>query len=597
MQPRQFLVSFCNVGHLDSRFSLGRFICDDDGIRQIGYVDLATVIRDGALFDGITGLCWSGSTIYAGLQGRPCKLLAFTAQRAPRLIPLRLVNRIHSIVALPDGRLLIVSTGNDSIIAFDPKTETEELYAQLGDGQQNVLHMNGVTVHEGRIIVSMFGPRSEGLIRSGEVRDLTSGTTLISGLRSPHSVLSHGGMVHVLESETGLLFCRDPDAGSEAVDQFVGYARGLQMDKNLTLVGRSVFRIHSASFGRKRKHPLGMDQNRPEAATCCIYMQGASDRSFALDLTEHALEIYDILMLEPDAVAAMAVPLIPDATVQLRKAVRRGDLEGAEALLPQLDQAERSLALAAVEELRGDVPAAIDAIKASIGSAADATPHIRLTSLYERARRRDQALASARRAAEIQPLDPGLHLAHARVAERSGLGAEALGALRRAMVLAPRASDIMFRMALLLVASGETEEAIACTLRAVEQDNALENRIAAAGILLDCGRAAEARALLSPDRPAPRYRGAILYLKSRMERLEGNLQAALQTARDAVEAGPTEGTYHAHLASLLLEAGRAEEAEASLGFLAASARPSEVKIGRRLRAAARRRPPVAPDPG
>jgi tetratricopeptide (TPR) repeat protein len=590
MSSFQFLVSFCNIGTLDSRFSLGLFVSDDDGIREVGYIDLDRFIRDGALFGGITGLCWSGTTIYAGLQGRPCQLLAFTAQRAPRLVPLRLVTDIHSMAALPDGRLLIVSTGNDSLVTFDPKTEIEELHTLVGDDRKDGLHVNGVALHDGRVIVSMFGARSEGLIRSGEVRDLTSGATLMSGLRSPHSVLSHGGAVFVLESETGMLMCRDPAGVGEAVDQFVGYTRGLQMGTNVTLVGRSAYRIHSASFGRKRKHPLGLDHNRRESATCCIYMQGPSDRSFAFDLTEHAPEIYDILILEPDAAAALAMPLIPAPLVRLRKAIRRNDLESAEAELSRLDQADHALALAAVEELRGDLPAAIQAVTTSIGSASDATPHIRLTRLYRRARRGEEALTAARRAAEIQPQAATLHLAQATIAQRSGLAAEALDALRRAMALAPQGQAIMLRMAELLAAIDEKDEATAWAVRVLERENSMANRIEAAGILVTCGRAAQARALIADERPAPRYRGAVLYLQSRIEMLEGDHRAALEAARKAVAAEPAEARYHAHLVPLLLDAGRADEAEASLKFLEGSSNPSDARIGRKLRVAARKRP-------
>lgn len=597
MDAFQFLVSFCNIGTSDSRFSLGQFICDDDGIREIGYIDLGGIIHDGAFFGGVTGLCLSGGILYAGLQGRPSGLLILTPQQAPRLVRLRLVTRIHSLAALPDGRLLIVSTGSDSLVTFDPRTDTEVLHTRLAEGEQNSLHVNGLALHEGRIIVSMLGTQADGWMRSGEVRDLTRGTTLMTGLRAPHSVLSHDGMVYVLESRTGLLLCGDPAGMGETTEQFVGYARGLQMTQGVTLVGRSAFRIHSASFGRKRRYPLGLDREGPEAAICCLYMQGAGDRSFALDLTDHAPEIYDILALEPEAAAALDLPLIPAPLVRLRKAIRRRDLAGAEAELPLLEAAEMPLALAAVEELRGNFPAAIEAVKASITSAADATPHTRLAHLYKQARRREDALASARRAAEIRPEAAELHLAHARLAQVSGLDAEALDALRRAMALAPKGHGIMLRMAELLAATDAKDEAAAWAFRALESENSLANRIEAAEILLDCGRVAEARALISAERATPRYRAAILHLHSRIALLEGEPQAALEAARRAVAAEPAEARYRAHLVSLLLEAGREEEAEASIAFLEARSDKGEAKMGRRLRAAARMRRSRSPGGG
>ena len=330
------LVSFCNAGS-DTEFGLG---CVDTRTNRFDMVDLRA-IRQTLPYSGITGLCHFGSRIVIGLQGMPrlCGALAFLDQdlQVLEVVKLARARDVHSIVARGDT-LIIVSTGTDEVISYTPADGKEHVIYAASQSGIDTVHLNGACIHQGRLLVSMFGPQRPRGVRCGRVVDCDSGEIWLDGLRQPHSVTSAGDFVLVLESATGHLVKFDRQRVLDPWVAYTGYARGLCWVDDRLFVGRSrrrlAFRGDAWSAGSLVS--LETDDGMEHMQTALLVRDPNGENS-ALRLTYSANEIYDLLPLR----RAPAPALLPAAWVRAYACLNAKKTAEVETILQSEPLAER----------------------------------------------------------------------------------------------------------------------------------------------------------------------------------------------------------------------------------------------------------------
>jgi hypothetical protein len=294
----RYLVSFCNANEI-----------------RLAVVTRAGIERDLKIADsaipagaGVTGIAAFGDRIYLALQNTSAILVL---DRDFNLVNIRMVPELvdlHGIAA--DGeRVIVVSTGTNQVCALPPDLKGNLDVIWHGDVLNNTLHANCVHIAGGATFLSMFGARRPGQMRNGEVIDLGTGQTVLSGLREPHSPFWRDGNLYVLESATGDLLRSSPGFAPRRMMGIVGYARGLAVDDDGFVVGKSGYRDLSRSLlGDWRLPPLldPVSEINPLGHSG-VYFQ-SHDRSAApafVDTTAIHLEVFDIVAL-PDATEAPA---------------------------------------------------------------------------------------------------------------------------------------------------------------------------------------------------------------------------------------------------------------------------------------------------
>lgn len=294
-----FLVSFCNLGAVDSRRCLA--VIEPTGERWT--VELPA-LDDWRTAGGAAGLCRWGEGFMLALQNgeRVLELNKHLDVVASR--PARGGVDMHGLAVLGDA-VAIASTGRDTVLAWKPSEPISPKTLISANTDADTLHINDLCIHENRLVACGFGPVERDGVRAGSVFDVENGASLIAGLREPHSVRSFGGALYVLESATGRLYSRGSNGPPEQIAEFAGYVRGLSITERHMVVGRSAFRPRSrARPGLERKPAF--DSRAPadaEHAISGLYI-GAPDASRFdfIDLSDVAGEIYDVLEIDMDVV-------------------------------------------------------------------------------------------------------------------------------------------------------------------------------------------------------------------------------------------------------------------------------------------------------
>ncbi len=125
----------------------------------------------------------------------------------------RYLNFAHEIDAFADGRVVIASTGFDSVLEFDPQQGRfsrgwcvrDRVCAEFdpegpgGPQAGDSLHINNVVVHQGDLYVS--GSRLERLYRI-DGRTLTEWADIPTGTHNPQPVTSPGGWAGLVYNDT-----------------------------------------------------------------------------------------------------------------------------------------------------------------------------------------------------------------------------------------------------------------------------------------------------------------------------------------------------------------------------------------------------------
>ncbi|WP_206956680.1 DUF4915 domain-containing protein [Trinickia acidisoli] len=277
---------------------------------------------------GAMGICRHNTRYFVVFQARregkhlSCLGELDAKLRLTRLAALRRVKDGHSIVA-HDNALLIVSSGTNQVIRVvwpqggEPK---ESVFFEIAPGA-DTLHMNALQAYHGKLYLSMFGPRGDGLWRDasdGRVIRLDDGAVVTQGLYHPHALFVDNDALLCVSSMKSRIYRVDGDGSGRAEDEptalpaLDGYLRGAATDDRYIYVGTST--------GRTRSRATGAIVGMPAFAKgvdCGVHVLDKSTNTARwLDLSPFASEIYDMIALEP------TVPMRGDRTTAMQERLR-----------------------------------------------------------------------------------------------------------------------------------------------------------------------------------------------------------------------------------------------------------------------------------
>ena len=173
---RHFLVS-CLGAYDDSGLGTGGFVAVHDGVPTI--------------IDKIdsTGLCRHGDVVYRFARGLRA-IVGYKRDRFHFLLKVPEAADVHDIM-LCNGQFVCASTGSNELLWVDPLAGVARRWR--ADGERDAWHLNGLCEVNGRLYFSAFG-RFEthrgwvgGCLGRGFIRDLESGTEIVTGLSGPHN--------------------------------------------------------------------------------------------------------------------------------------------------------------------------------------------------------------------------------------------------------------------------------------------------------------------------------------------------------------------------------------------------------------------------
>jgi hypothetical protein len=175
-----------------------------------------------------TGLAGNGERLFRLLRSSaeadvPGELIVYDRVGARAYHRLDHVRDAHDAVWTDQG-LAIACPGDNQVGWLDEAAHVARRWRAGGDG--DAWHLNGLTVLEGRVVVSAFGrfaghrewnhPRAQG---AGIVFDLETGEDLVSGLSCPHSPRWADGRWYVCDSLTAQL-SKSPTGGMRRVGEW-----------------------------------------------------------------------------------------------------------------------------------------------------------------------------------------------------------------------------------------------------------------------------------------------------------------------------------------------------------------------------------------
>ncbi|MEO9090914.1 MAG: glycosyltransferase [Rhodanobacter sp.] len=237
-----------------------------------------------------TGLVVSSSRILRALQDTEAGLIGCYGEAGYRRVQLPGgAHDVHDLLAV-GNRLFVACTEFNGVIELDQAFC--EVARWTFPGEPDSIHLNSLCFHDGRLLASLFGDFSThrgykgATAGRGEVRDVVSGETVVSGLSQPHSLGVIDGSLVVCNSESGeILFHRDGALVRRI--EIGGYVRGLAVGAECLYVGVS----------RSRNVLPGVDDG---VATAEVVMVDKASGRLVQRLSVPAREIYDIRILGSD---------------------------------------------------------------------------------------------------------------------------------------------------------------------------------------------------------------------------------------------------------------------------------------------------------
>lgn len=148
------------------------------------------------------------------------------------------------------GKTYVAATEQNSILCFDENWNRTTSWSL--PGEHDSAHLNSVVFLGDRLLVSVFGrferhrQYKEGTVGRGEVIDIVSGETFISGLSQPHSLTIVNDLLSVCNSEMQEVRFYQGNKLTNVVT-VPGYARGLAAGREKIYVGLSKSRNVDAS--------------------------------------------------------------------------------------------------------------------------------------------------------------------------------------------------------------------------------------------------------------------------------------------------------------------------------------------------------------
>ena len=298
----KLLVSICNKARATDSVDPDVYLykVDAPGGEPIGIrLDHPDILPAG----GVTGLARYKDGILAVTQADRTQLVLLDQDLAVRrLWTLNTVRDAHGLL-VRDNDVLIVSTGNDSVVSFDPDGG-ELLYWQANQKDKDSLHLNSLVTYRGRVLLTGFGRKSGKFWRTasnGFVKDLSDNSDLAGPIFHPHTALNLGGDVYYLESFRSRVF----SLGGGRLDVDRGYLRGMAAAGDHLFMGCSTGRVYSRSTGSKVDESDAPDLSR---AACEVLIFDWAPGNLAscrlagtICFDRHGREIFDILPLADPA--------------------------------------------------------------------------------------------------------------------------------------------------------------------------------------------------------------------------------------------------------------------------------------------------------
>jgi hypothetical protein len=256
-------------------------------------VDLSDLLH-GDKDVGLTGLTYHRGKIYVAVQtGSNPRILVFDRHlECIETITHPDFSDIHSL-CIVNGVLLVVSTGNQSVIAVDLKDHGATTLFRT----DHKIHANSVTRdHIGLLICCQSPKHMFGSAQAGGVIDVANQLVMVDGLGYPHSLAPSGNKFIVLDS-SGERVIRFDRSGIVQQQALTGFLRGAAAGAGCLFVAGSVGRIIS----RKNPHPVAARATR-EALCERVCIHELDEKTLALRRTHFPLvagfEIYELLVLE-----------------------------------------------------------------------------------------------------------------------------------------------------------------------------------------------------------------------------------------------------------------------------------------------------------
>lgn len=209
----------------------------------------------------------------------------------------------HSML-IHQGRLFIVSTGNDAVVAYDlteghigNPTLVWHIPDQSGT-HNDTHHLNSITLWNGDVVFSAFGAKNGQAWSSatrGYVYNLTQCAMLTGDIYQPHSLKEVGGKLYYCESARGRVV-----GFGTGFWEIGDYTRGLDFTSSDTFaVGSSVARKISKSTGYiNNPADVGTKTGSCEVNLFRLSSDTAPERLSRISLAKYGTEIYDVLCLK-----------------------------------------------------------------------------------------------------------------------------------------------------------------------------------------------------------------------------------------------------------------------------------------------------------
>ncbi len=294
------LLTFCN-----QQASLFHSLCVLDlADGRVGWIDLESApgeFRDD--FGGVCGACAVGERVVICTQSNEKPMLAMIDPRTGSIgstLPLPGCRDPHS-VAFQDGHVYVTSTGTNEIYRVAVQGEhfgEQELFWRYPGVRydRDEVHLNGITVADGRFITSCFGSRKPdgSWDTAGSVFYLDSGLPIRGGLNQPHTPLVIADRLVFAESAANKVFMYAKTAAAawtlDAEFEMPGYTRGLALEDGRLFVGIS----SSRTVSRSRKTAVSAPQQSSNAAIISVHLE-TQEQEIAWDLSAYAREVYDMI--------------------------------------------------------------------------------------------------------------------------------------------------------------------------------------------------------------------------------------------------------------------------------------------------------------
>ena len=189
-----------------------------------------------------------------------------------------------------DDKIYVACTELNGVLELDENfRETNHWFFP---GEPDSVHLNCLCMYKGRLLASVFGNFAThrgykgNTSGCGEVRDVLSGKTLISGLSQPHTLRVVGDDIVLCNSESGEILIYRDNACIRRI-QIGGYVRGLAIGSNYFYVG--------VSLSRNINLDAVFDGGTAEVVVVEISSGTIKDR-----IPVPTREIYDIHVLDAD---------------------------------------------------------------------------------------------------------------------------------------------------------------------------------------------------------------------------------------------------------------------------------------------------------